>query len=299
MREMTRVKPTSLAPRLPGPDFQPGAPALARAALALLAAAALACGGDDDAARPDSGPRPDTSPEAPDAGPDLPDGPGLAGFMRDGNGDLLPETQVLACMSTTCLYGETDADGFFFFELEPPADVALKTVEDDDPEPRRAGALCPIDIVDDELVYARTLYVPLLPDGVLFGPEENDPQTLAAGDGLELTLNRADLTPRLGDALVDAAARAVPPEQRCPQLVLPGEEIVAVYALHPWAAISSSPIAARAPSDLAAGTEVKFRTIDHIDGAWSEPAIGHADGTHVSTDEGEGFLETSWLVISR
>jgi len=298
---MTRVKPTSLGPALPGPDFQPRAPSLARAALGLLAAAALACGGggDDDAERADTGPRPDTSPDDPDAGLDLPDGPGLAGFMRDGNGEVLGQTQVLACMATTCLYGETEADGFFFFELEPPADVALKTVEDSDTDPRRAGSMCPIDIVDDELVYAHTLYVPLLPDGVLFGPVENDPQTLAVGDGLELTLNRADLTPRLGDALVDAAARAVPPERRCAQLVLPGEEIIAVYALHPWAAVSSSPIAARAPSDLTAGTEVKFRTIDHLAGEWSEPAVGHADGSYVSTDEGAGFLEMTWLVISR
>lgn len=275
------------------PDFQPSR------FFVLWLAVAAACGGDDDAVRADAGPRPDTAPGDPDAGLDLPDGPGLAGFLRDENGDLLAGEQVLACMSTTCLFGEADDSGFFFFELEPPADVALKTVEDGDPEPRRAGSVCPIDIVDQELVYAHTLYVPLLPDGVLIGPEEDDPQTLAVGDGLELTLRRADLTPRLGDALVDAAARAVPPDLRCPQLVLPGEEIVAVYALHPWAAISSSPVAARAPSDLAAGTEVKFRTISDIDGEWSEPAIGHADGSAVSTDEGQGFLELSWLVVSR
>lgn len=264
----------------------------------LLFAAASACGGDDDASRPDAGPRADASPDAPDAAIDLPDGPGLAGFLRDADGELLPEQQVLACMDTTCLFGETDTDGFFFFEIEPVEDVALKTTGDPDTEPRRAAALCPIDIVDDELVYAQTLYVPLLPDGVLFGPEEDDPQTLEVGDGMVLTLNRADLTPRLGDTLVDAAARAVPPEQRCPQLVIPGEDVLAVYALHPFAATSSSPIAVRAPSNLPAGTEVRMRTISEIDGELSAPVTAVADGTSVATPEG-GITELSWLVVSR
>ena len=270
-----------------------------RSILILVIAAGAACSGDDDGVTADAGPRVDASPDAPDAAIDLPDGPGLAGFMRDGDGQLLGEQQVLACMATTCLYGSTDADGFFFFEIEPVENVALKTTGDPDTEPRRAAALCPIDIVDDELVYAHTLYVPLLPEGVLFGPEEDDPQTLAVGDGLELTFNRADLTPRLGDALVDAAARAVPPEQRCPQLVIPGEEILAVYALHPFAATSSSPIAVRATSDLPDGTEVQLRTISEIDGEWSDPVVGHADGSAVTSDEGLGITELSWLVISR
>lgn len=260
---------------------------------------AAACGGDDDGGteQPDAGPRPDGAAQ-PDAGIDLPDGPGLAGFLRDENGERLAGVQVLACMASTCLYGKSGDDGFFFFAVDPPEDVALKTTENLETDPRRAAALCPIDIVDQEVVYARTLYVPLLSEGVLFGPVEDDPQTLAAGDGLELTLNRADLTPRLGDALVDAAARAVAPEQRCPQLVVPGEEIVGVWALHPFAATSSSPIAARAPSTLAAGTEVHFRTISEIDGEYSAPAIGHADGSAIATDDGDGIRELSWLVVS-
>jgi hypothetical protein len=268
--------------------------------VALAALSAAACGGDDDGggARADAGPHPDGAGEI-DAGPDLPDGPGLAGFLREAGGDLIPHQQVLACMATTCLFGETDEHGFFHFEIEPTEDVALKTTGDPDTTPRRAAALCPIDIADAELVYVPTLYIPLLPDGVLFGPEADDPQTLEPGDGLVITLNRADLTPRVGDALVDAAARAVPPEQRCPQLVVPDEEVLAVYALHPFACTSSSPMAVRAPSELPAGTEVHFRTISEIDGELSAPVVGHADGSQVATDPDLGILELTWLVISR
>jgi len=268
-------------------------------ALVVVLAVAVACGGGGGGGdRPDSGPRPDARDDT-DGGPDLPDGPGLAGFMRDGDGQLLRNEQVLACMSSTCLFSETDNAGFFFFGIEPDADVALKTTGDPATEPRRAAALCPIDIRDEELVYAETLYVPLLPDGVPIGQAEDDPQTLEPGDGLELTLNRADLTPRVGDTIVDTAARLVPPEQRCPQLVIAGEEVLAVYALYPFAATSSSPIAVRAPSGLAAGTEVHFRTIDEIDGRFSGPVVGHADGSMVATDPGLGITRLTWLILSR
>src|SRR5690606_7973377 len=115
----------------------------------------------------------------------------------------------------------------------------------------------------------------------------------------ELTLNRADLTPRLGDTLVDVAARAIP-EDRFPTLMeLDDETIVAVFALHPFAATSSSPIGVRAPSSLAAGTVVKFRSVSEIDGKLSAPALGVADGDSVATNAGEGIEELTWLVISR
>ena len=235
-----------------------------------------------------------------DAGIELPDGPGLAGFLRLTDGTLLDDEQVLACMETTCYFGESDDDGFFFFgEVEVGDDVALKTAPKPNANPRRGAALCPVDIVDEDTVYAQTLYVPILPDdGQDFESADQDPQTMVMGDGLELTLNRGDLTPRVGDTLIDAAARAMAPEERCPQLVLPGEEIIAVYALHPFGATSSSPVAARAPSDLPADTEVFFRTIDEIEGNFSAPVPGTADGDFVETDPGEGIAELSWLVIS-
>jgi hypothetical protein len=256
-------------------------------------------GGDDDGA----GGEPDAAPPAADAGEAdsgaLPDGPGLAGILKDGDGEILANQQVLACMSTVCLYGMSAADGSFSFPIEPPVAVALKTPEDLSVEPRRGSALCPVSIASSDLVVVGDLHCPLLPAGVPFGPATADPQVLAPGDGLELTLRRADLTPRVGDTLVDAAARRVPPEQVCSQLAIPGEEIAAVYALHPFGALSSSPIAVRVPSDLPAGTPVSFRTIDEIDGTLSDPVPGTADGQFAATDADAGIAELSWLVLSR
>lgn len=256
---------------------------------ALLAAAA--CGSGDSPGAVDGGGESD--------GGSVPMGPGLAGVMMDQAGQALGNQSILACMATVCLFGDTDAEGRFAFPIEPPAEVALKTPEDLSVTPRRGAALCPVRIDGAALVQVGSLYVPSLPEGVPIGPASMDPQTLLAGDGLELTLRRADLTPRLGDTLVDVAARQVPLSQVCSVLDLGDEEILAVYALHPFAATSASPIAVRAPSDLPAGTPVRFRSINEIDGHLSEPVPGVADGTAVTTEPSLGITELSWLVISR
>lgn len=226
-------------------------------------------------------------------------GPGLAGVLKDEADQPLAYEQVLACMSTLCLFGDTDANGRFFFAIEPPAMVALKTLEDYWDSPRRGATLCPVEIVDTSLKNVGSIYIPFLPEGAPIGAASDDPQTLLVGDGLEVTLRRADLRPRLGDALVAAAARAIPPERMPPLPAVEAEQVVAVYALHPFAATSASPIAVRAASSLPPGTRVTFQTISEIDGAFSEPVSGRADGAFVATDPGTGITELTWLVISQ
>lgn len=265
-------------------------------ALALAACITAACGnpsgGGSDAAAIDS------DVVASDGSEQLPPGPGLAGYLRLADGEPLADEQVLACMETTCLFADTNSKGFFFFEIEPSADVALKTIPAPFATPRLGAAMCPIDIRDSTLAYVESLYVPIMPPGVNFGPAADDPQTLAVADDLVLTLNRGDLKPRLGDTLLDAAAVAVPEEQRCSQLAIPGEEIIGVYALHPFGATSSTPIAVSVASNLPEGTPVYFRSIDEIQGDLAEPALGHADGQLLTSDPGQGIRELSWLVIS-
>lgn len=260
----------------------------------LLAAAALACGGGGSSDDPDGSPAPDARVDA----STLPDGPGLAGKFRDEDGDVIPNEQVLACMQETCFFGQSDETGLFFFELEIPSDVALKTPPAPSETPRRAAALCPIDIRDETLVVTDLLAVSM-PPGPLFKSPAMDPQTLETGDGLELTLNRGDLTPRVGDSLVDAASRLLVGDQICASIAIDGEELLMVYALHPFAATSSTPIKVRAESDLPAGTQVFFRTISEIDGELTDPVTGMADGTYVATDDGLGIQDLTYLVISK
>jgi hypothetical protein len=71
-----------------------------------------------------------------------------------------------------------------------------------------------------------------------------------------------------------------------------------VYALHPFAATSRNAVGIQLESDLAAGTTVLFRTIDEIDGRFSEPVPGVATGTSLMTEEGTGINVLTHLVVS-
>jgi len=256
-----------------------------------LAAALLgaACGGGGDAS-------PDAAAGDPDAAAS---GPGLTGMLVSAAGAPMAGRDVLACMATTCLFGKSGPDGRFDFAITPPAEVALKTHPDLAATPRLAAALEPIRITGDARVDAGTLYTPELPAGAMIGPASSDPQTLAAGDGLELTLNRADLTPPLGGFLFDVAARKLPADRIPSYPELAGRTVLAVYALHPFAAKSTSPVGVRAPAALADGTAVDFYGVSEIDGRLSAPATGHASGGAVRTDPdpGQGLGSLTYVVI--
>ncbi|WP_152629936.1 hypothetical protein [Haliangium ochraceum] len=262
----------------------------------LAALLAAGCGADDSSA-------PDAAPAAPDASVDSgvlrPEGPGVSGVLRDDSGQPLGGAQILGCMATVCLFGQTEADGRFLFEVDPPAEIAIKTPEVLNRSPRRGATLCPVRLDDTALVDVGSVFVPTLPEGVPFGPASGDPQTLDAGDELTLTLRRGDLSPRIGDVLVDLAARRIPAAHIPALPELGGEEVLAVYAMHPFGAHSSSPIAVSVASSLPAGTPVKFRSISEIDGRLSEVALGQATGTALETDPDAGIHELSWLVVSR
>ena len=263
---------------------------MARNAVIILALTGLAsCGGG-------SGDTADASSGGQDA---IASGPGLAGLLIDPAGAPAGNVDVLACQATTCAFGESDSDGRFDFAIEAPAEVALKTHADLTRTPRLAAALEPVAIVDGTLVQVGDLYIPDLPAGAVIAAESEDPQTLAAGDGLELTLSRADLTPPIGEILFDVAARKLAAQHIPPYPDLDGEEVVAVYAMHPFAATSASPMAVRAALDLPDGTQVKLRTISELDGNFSEAVPGQADGGFVTTDPGTGITRITYLVISR
>jgi hypothetical protein len=225
--------------------------------------------------------------------------PGVEGVVVDEAGAPIASTQVLACSSASCLFGSSDAEGRFFFELEPPLDLIVKTLPNLSFTPRRAAAIHPVQLLDASTIDVGELFVASLPAGANIGPASADPQTLAAGDGLELTLNKADMHAPLGQALIDVAARRIPDERvfAVPDLV--GEEVVAMFALHPFTGRSDTPIGVRAALPVPAGTTVYFRTFSELDGHVSAPAQGTSDGSFVETDPGEGIDELTWLVISK
>jgi hypothetical protein len=226
-------------------------------------------------------------------------GGGVTGVLRDEGNRPMPQARVLACMQKVCLVGQTAADGRFTFQIDSPVDVVIKTEEQADATPRRGAAVLPVRLRESRLMDVGAVVVPTLPAGQPFGPGVQDPQTVDAGDGLTLTLSRSALKPAAGQAILNVAARRLRPAAIRRYPPLPDERIVAVYALHPFAAVSTAAVSLRATSTLPAGTPVKFRTIDEIDGSFSAAVPGRATGTHVATDPGTGIGRLTYLVISR
>lgn len=263
--------------------------------LSIIAATGLGCG--DPAEGPgDTGAG--STADGPTSGSPA-DGPGIVGVLIDANEQPIGNEDVLGCLATTCYFGKTAADGSFVFAIEPPAEVALKTHPDAARNPRWAAALEPIRLDDDALVDAGTVYVPELPAGAIVDLETDDPQALAVGDGLELTVRQADLGAPPGVFLYDLAAGRIPAAHVPPYPELGDREVLAVYALHPFETTSASPIGVRAPSDLPDGTAVELWTINELDGTFSEPVAGHAAAGFVTTDPGLGISRLTHLVITR
>lgn len=248
--------------------------------LAVLLLFISACGaGDDEVGEPAAG-------------------PGIVGRLVDGSGQGIAGVEVLACQATSCAYADSDAEGRFEFELEPPAQVALKTHPNLAATPRLAAALEPVDLVDDALVDLGSVYVPELPAGVVIGPDADDPQTLAAGDGLELTLNRADLIAPIGEFVHDLAARRIPAEHVPHYSDLGTDHILAVYALHPFATTSTTPMSVRVPIDRPDGTTVRFHVVSELDGNCSPAVTGQVEGGYATTDPGTGITRLTHLIVT-
>ena len=226
------------------------------------------------------------------------EGPGLRGRLIDADGQPLVGVEVLACQATTCFYGDTDDEGRFSFEIEPPADIALKTHANLASVPRRGAALVPVDIVDDELVDVGDVYVPALPDGVVLGEPTEQLETYVVGDGLELSLRSADLMPNLGEFLYDLAAVRMPDEHVPTYAELGGEQVIAVYALHPFAATCGTPVGVRVPVDLPDGTQVELRTLSHLDGNVEEVVAAVVEDGYAVTAPDAGIMWLTHLIVS-
>jgi hypothetical protein len=252
---------------------------LTRTLLAVLVFTLAACEGEDE------------------DGGDV-EGPGLRGRLVDASEQPLPGVEVLACLATSCYYGESDADGRFSFVIEPPADIAFKTHANLASVPRMAAALVPVDITDAVLVELGDVYVPELPDGVVLGPPSDELQACLVGDGLELSLRSADLTPSIGEFLYDVAAVRIPPEHAPSYAEIEGAQVLAAYALHPFAATSATPIGVRVPVDAPDGTQVMLHALSHLDGNVAEEVVAVIEDGHAVTAPDTGITRLTYLIVS-
>ncbi len=224
------------------------------------------------------------------------DGPGLTGVLADENGEPLPWVNVMACTRAVCYYSDSAADGRFLFFFDGPIEGLIKTAGDLSAELRRSSPMVPVTIAVDEFLDVGTVHVPFLREG---SPVQSGRTIFEAGDGLVLEFDPADIETAPGTMLADVAAR------RLPDRIVPGYPgidsgaVVAVYALHPFAATSITPIGVRIPTDLPEGTPIHLLTIDEIDGSFSETVDAVVEAGAIVTPEGTGITRLTHMVVVR
>jgi hypothetical protein len=227
-----------------------------------------------------------------------PTGPGIRGTVVDEGGTTLAGFTVLLCAPTVCQYATSSPTGRFVFpEFLRDGKFLMKTVEDLAVVPARGSAILPVRPAGADSVDVGELFVPSMPTAAVLGAAANDPQTLKVGDGLELTLRRADLQPPLGSTDDAIAARALP-QQRLAVLTKLGIRPVAAFALSPHGMESSTKIGVRLPTQLPAGTQAALHTVNDLDGVLSAPITVVSDGSVLATAPGDGITELTWLIVS-
>jgi hypothetical protein len=205
------------------------------------------------------------------------------------------------CTPTACQSTTAGPDGAFAITGIQLVDFGLRSHDDSTYTPA-LGTVVRLMHPTETGVFleAGTLFVPSMPAGATLAAQKKMPQTVLAGDGLSLTFIAQDLVFQVGDPTTAISAHRIPVDH-IPAYDVGSETIVAVYAIMPYSITSKSPVAIKAPIALPAGTEVRFRSVYEFEGRLSPPVVGHAakDGLSVSTDDGTGIDNLTWLLITR
>lgn len=227
---------------------------------------------------------------------------GVSGVLRDEAGMPVKATSILACSATECQYGTTKDDGSFAVPNLKLIELAIKTEDEYEVTPKKAAALYPIKLTQANMIIdLKDIFVPTMTKTLPFSPTSTMAAPLALADGVTLTVVGKDLMrPITADRIEYIGAREVPAERRPPTVAIPGETVVASYAIMPFGTKSSSKIPVTVATKLAPGTVVYFRSISELDGKLSDPATGKEaqDGLSASTDPGQGITNLTWLVVS-
>jgi hypothetical protein len=225
------------------------------------------------------------------------EGPGLTGVLIDESGGALPFRTVMACTREVCFYSDTNASGRFAFLLDEPIRGVIKTDEDLRSTPRRTSPMVPIAVAANEFLDVGEIVAPSLAGGTPVDANVSEAQTVDAGDGLSLIVSPASIEAAPGRIVEAIAARRLPEHAIPAYAALAGSHVIAVYALHPFAARSATPTGVRIDSDLPEGTRVRLRVIDEIDGTFSDPVPAVVRGGVIATSPGNGITSFTHLVV--
>lgn len=221
------------------------------------------------------------------------------GRLVDATGAPAAGERIMVCNLLACQSGLSGPDGRFDLSLGRAGHYVLKTEDVISGRSRHAAAMLPVLALRDAPVDVGDLPLPPLPEGPRVGPASADPQALAATDDLTLTISRSAVKMAFHDYLHELVAVPLPPERTRWAADLTGEDLLAVWALHPFEATSAVPVAIAWTTDQPDGAVVRFRTVGGANGTLSAPIDAPVSGGVARTPEGAGITELTYLVATR
>jgi hypothetical protein len=263
-----------------------------RTLLALLASLSLlcwGCNGDDDDSTGDD----DVTGDDDDIGDDDDDddnddddttGPPVEPYLTGTVYDVtcttgLEGVRVTWCQES-CIFKNTDADGVFVFDGLPEGEGVFDVVGHINPEERNyTGLIESFEIPATGVVTAPDVCLPEIPSvEALSGGQ----QTVAAGDGVELTFDPDDVEWVLGVPQIGAVEV---PDTAWQYVEIPDVEVTAVWAFYVWGSGTETPIEAQVP--MRGDVQCPDLIDNDCDGAVDEGCGPDLDGDGYSESDGD------------
>ena len=257
--------------------------------------------GDDDAADDDAGDDDAADDDAGDDDTGPPEEPYITGRVYDVTCTTAIEgVRVTVCQEDeACKFVDTDAAGVYVLPGLVGGKLGeLRVAGHINSEGRYySGVVTGLDIPDSGYVEAVDTCLPEIP--AVLTPESGT-QTLDVGDGLELTFDPDDVNWLLEPGQIGAVEV---PSGAWQYVQIDGFEVLGAWAMYIWGVTTDVPAAVSVPmrGGIDCGEEITMflMSSDALGFVSIGPAELDCDAQTVSTGDGEGLTEFSWVVFGR
>ncbi len=264
-----------------------------RAAAAVLAIAAGACGGSSD----DTDAGTQTRRQIPDAEPEAPSYT-LTAKITDSEGTPLAEANASIC-GNACFYGTAGADGTLT-KTNLPAATYVMQVGGAKTDARALSKVAFSIVIDSNRTLDKPVRVPIVGSKV---PITGAVEPRSLGAGLTLIAGSTGLTlPAGADENAPFFAGAKVAADASPAYVFEGKKVLDYWALAPFTASSDvkSGVQIDNTYSLAAGASASLFTLNVTTGEFEEAVTltVSSDGKTLGTAEQEGISKITWLALA-
>lgn len=280
-----------------------------RTFLALMVSLSLLCfgcdGDDDDSAGDDDVSDDDDTSDDDDDNTDddddttgPPEEPYLTGTVYDITCTTPLEGVRVTWCQESCIFKNTDANGVFIFDGLPVGEGVFDVVGHINPdESHYTGLIEAFDIPAAGVVTAPDV---CLPEIATVEALSGGQQTVAAGDGVELTFDPDDVEWVLGVPQIGAVAV---PDTAWQYVDIPDVEITAVWAFYVWGSSTETPIEVTVPMSggLECGDTASIYWMSVEAEGWDLVGAAEEDcgAETLTTPAAGGLTELTWVATGR